>query len=70
MKKQKFWTTIGTKFAPRYTCTSTDAVETKFLTNQYLKPFLLFRHFDGIFFTRLTKNSVSFLMNLLTSPLI
>ena len=36
VKRQKCGTTIGTKFAPPYACIFMNAVETEFLTSQYL----------------------------------
>ena len=39
VKKQKSETAIGTKFAPPYACIFAAAVETEFLTSQYLVSF-------------------------------
>ena len=50
VKIQKSGTAIGTKFAPPYACIFMDAVETEFLTSQYLQPFLCLRYVDDIFF--------------------
>ena len=44
-------TAIGTKFTPPYACIFMNQLETKFLENQNLKPFLWFRYIDDIFFT-------------------
>ena len=50
VKRQKSGTAIGAKFAPPYACIFMDAVETEFLTSQYLQPFLWLRYIDDIFF--------------------
>ena len=49
--KQKIsGTAIGTKFAPQCACIFIDKVETDFLTTQNLKPLVLLRYIDDIFF--------------------
>ena len=50
VKRQKFGTAIGTKFAPPYACIFMDEVETEFLKSQELQPFLWLRYTDDIFF--------------------
>ena len=50
VKKQKSETAIGTKFAPPYACIFAAAVETEFLTSQYLVSFFWLRYIDGTFF--------------------
>ena len=72
VKRQKSGTAIGTKFAPPYACIFMDAVETEFLTSQYLQPFVWLLYINDIFLYGLMekKNSFSFLMNLITSTLI
>ena len=50
VKRQKFGTAIGTKFAPPYACIFMDEVETEFLKSQELQPFLWLRYIDDIFF--------------------
>ena len=43
-------TAIGTKFAPPYACLFMDKVETDFLDNEEVKPWLWLRYIDDIFF--------------------
>ena len=48
---EKSGTAIGTKFAPPYACIFMDEVETEFLKNQELQPFLWLCYIDDIFLT-------------------
>ena len=68
VKRQKFGTAIGTKFAPPYACIFMDEVETEFLKSQELQLFLWLRYIDGIFLYGIMekRSSLSFLMNLVT----
>ena len=50
VKRLKLWAANGTKFAPPYACIIINVVETEFLTNQYLQPFLWLRYIDDICF--------------------
>ena len=50
VKRQKSGTAIDTIFALPYICIFMDAVETEFLTSQYLQTFLWLRYTDDIFF--------------------
>ena len=50
VKKLKSWAANGTKFAPPYACIIINVVETEFLANQYLQPFLWLRYIDDICF--------------------
>ena len=49
-KRQKSGTAIGAKFAPPYACIFMDKVETEFLKNHKLQPFVWLRYTDDIFF--------------------
>ena len=66
VKRQKLGTTTGFKLAPPYVCIFMDAVETEFLTSQYLQLFSWLRYIDEME----KKNSFSSLMNSITSALI
>ena len=43
-------TAIGIKFTPPYACIFMDRVETEFLENEHLKPWVCLRYIDNIFF--------------------
>ena len=49
VKRQKFGTTIGSKFATPYTCMFMNT-EAEFLMSQYLQHFLWLHYIDNIFF--------------------
>ena len=48
-KKKLLETSVGTKFAPPYDCTSMDKVEAEFLDKQILKPWVWLRYIECIF---------------------
>ena len=47
---QIFGTAMGTEFVPPYACTFMDMVETEFLEQQEIKPWVWLRYIDDIFF--------------------
>ena len=49
VKRQKYGTSIGTKFAPTYACIFMEEVETEVLKSQELQPFLWLHYIDDIF---------------------
>ena len=50
IKQQVSDTAIGIKFTPPYACIFMDRVETEFLENEHLKPWVCLRYIDYIFF--------------------
>ena len=50
VKQQVSGTAIGTKFRPPYTCIFTDRMETQFLENERLNPWVWLRYTDDTFF--------------------
>ena len=58
VKRQNSETAIGTKLVLPYACVFVDAVETGFLTSQYLQPFIWLHYIDDILFTLMEKKNL------------
>ena len=65
--KQISGTTIGTKFAPPYSCIFMDDIETSFLKTQQLQRFIWLRYIDDIFFVWTHGHSLIYFSRILTS---
>ena len=66
--KQISGTAIGTKFISPYACIFMDEMETKFVKEQQLQPFIWFRYIDDIFFYgHMVKNNLIYFSKILTN---